>query len=473
LIHFTRYATPNTFHGFVPECIFTDDDDDDLTNGTPNYFEILEAFSMHGIGPGVFPNFVSSYEMIDVGDGDGYLEAGEQLRITPEILADDSFAWPNIEGLRAVLRLTGSETVTIVDSISIFATNIAPGDVSIGDAFLISALSDFTPHMAELCITYYAENSPLIVADTFEIYVGYPQLLLVDDDPDTISQIASYYIEALEELGVTYLYHRTLTRGRPTDMNDFPAMLWFTASDTFSVAITDSDTSVIAEFLDGGGHLILTGQNLTGQFAPSFLSSRFGAIHYSTGASVLVNSLNNPWLDFGGENLILIGAPGAGNQRPERLTSLTPISGEPIFEYSGGDVAAIASDNGTNKTAIFGFGIEGLGGTTFMHLPELLEKLFRWFDMQFVSIDDNIVLPSELSISVYPNPFNAVCRISTGKGVESIEIFNISGQLVDRLEPDPAGIISWNPSINVPGGVYLIQVQNPDRSVSTKAVLLR
>lgn len=473
LIHFTRYATPNTFHGFVPECIFTDDDDDDLTNGTPNYFEILESFSMHGIGPGVFPNFTSSYEMIDIGDGDGYLEGGEELRITPEIIADDSFSWPNIEGLRAVLRLTGSETVTIVDSTSSFATNIAPGDLSIGDDFAIQAPVGFIPHMAELYITYYADNSPFIVADTFEIYVGYPQLLLVDDDPDTFSQVASYYIEALEELGVTYLYHRTLTKGRPTDMNDFPAMLWFTGSDTFSRAISDSDTAAISEFFDGGGHVILTGQNMTGQFAPSFLSSRFGAIHYSTGASVLVNSLDNPWLDFEGENLILIGAPGAGNQRPERLTTLTPISAEPIFEYSGGDIAAVASNNGTNKTALFGFGLEGLGGTTYMHLPELLQKLFRWFDLQFVSIDEKVNIPENFTINVYPNPFNASCRIRTGKGAEVIEIFDITGRLVDRLQPDPAGITSWKPDDNIPGGIYLIRAHSAGRRVSAKAVLLR
>ncbi len=473
LIHFTRYATPNTFHGFVPECIFTDDIDDDLTNGTPNYFDILMAFHMHGIGPGVFPNFDAVYRMEDIGDGDSYLEEGEQLRITPEITADDSFAWPNIEGLRAVLRFVGPQTATIIDSTSTFAPNIPPGEASIGDAFIMEAPPSFIPHMAKLCVTYYADNSPLVVADTFDIYVGHPQLLLVDDDPDSFSQIAPFFREALERLGVTYVYHQTLTRGRPTSFEDYPAMLWFTGGDTLGNAISDNDTSAIAEFLDGGGHVILTGQKLTHQFAPGFLSSRFGANHLSTGASVILDGLSNPWLDFVDAQIALFGAPGAGNQRPERLTKLTPTSGEAIFQYSDGATSAVASFNGTNKTVLFGFGIEALGGIAFLHLSELLEEIFEWFGMQFISIEEPRKLPQRHSISVYPNPFNAVCRIETGLSIAEIEIYDLSGRLVDKIDSSKDGITHWRPADSLPSGVYYIRVSSGSNNTTTKAVLLR
>lgn len=474
IIHFTRYATPNTFHGFVPECIFTDDNDDDLTNGTPHFFEILQSFHLHGIGPGIFPNFVSSYEMIDIGDGDGYLEEGESYRITPQIAADDSFSWPEIEGLRAVLRLSSDELAIVLDSTSTFATNITPGESDIGDPFEIQAPIDNIPHMAEISITYYADNSPLIIADTFEIYVGHPQLLLVDDDPDAFSQIKQYFTNALEELGVTYLYHKTLTYGRPTEFEDFPAMLWFTGNDTDAVAIGADDTAAIGDFLSGGGDVILTGQRMTDQFPTGFLSNSFGAIHYSTGGTVLLTGNDTPWLTFADEQLILIGAPGACNQRPENLTSLTAIDGQTIFEYSDGSSAAIANYNGTNKTAIFGFGIEGLGGTMYMLLPELLAEIFDWFGVQFTSVDENAAkLPEKLDIALYPNPFNASCKIETNSKIVNIQIFDINGRHVDSIQPNLRGTTIWRPDESVASGIYYIRVRSENSSATAKAVLLR
>ncbi len=474
LIHFTRYATPNTFHGFVPECIFTDDNDDDLSNGTPHFFEILVSFHLHGIGPGIFPNFVSGYEMNDIGDGDGYLENGEQMEIVPYIAADDSFSWPSIEGLRATLRFTHDEIAMIIDSTSTFDADIEPGDTDIGDPFLIEAPIDNLPHMAEISITYYADNSPLIIADTFEIYVGHPQLLLVDDDPDSFSQVNEYYRSVIEELGVTYLYHKTLTRGRPMEFDDFPAMLWFTGNDTDGVAIDEEDTASISEFLSAGGHVILTGQQMTHQFPPSFLSNHFGAIHYLTGATVLLSGRDTPWLSFGDDQLILIGAPGACNQRPGRITSLTEIDGETIFEYSSGSSAAVASFNGMNKTVLFGFGIEGIGGTAYMHLPELLTEIFEWFGLQFTSVDEiPTKLPNKLDIAVYPNPFNASCRIEMSGIVDKIEIFDVNGLLVESLDPNNGGFVLWHPEGKFPSGVYYIRVTGDNERRTVKAVLLR
>ncbi|MFP4459727.1 MAG: FlgD immunoglobulin-like domain containing protein [Candidatus Zixiibacteriota bacterium] len=50
LIHFARFAYPNTFDDFAWEVLIMDDDDGDLSNGTPHIMEIFNAFSRHGIG---------------------------------------------------------------------------------------------------------------------------------------------------------------------------------------------------------------------------------------------------------------------------------------------------------------------------------------------------------------------------------------------------------------------------------------
>ncbi len=50
LIHFAKYGAPEEFEAFLDEVLIVDDDDGNLLNGTPHFFEIFTAFQNHGIG---------------------------------------------------------------------------------------------------------------------------------------------------------------------------------------------------------------------------------------------------------------------------------------------------------------------------------------------------------------------------------------------------------------------------------------
>ncbi len=85
--------------------------------------------------------------------------------------------------------------------------------------------------------------------------------------------------------------------------------------------------------------------------------------------------------------------------------------------------------------------------------------------------------PSDFSMAAYPNPFNSAVRIEVGNGdlsVESVEIFDLSGRLVDIVEKTKAvGIPSdkgeglsrdgigsefiWTPTSQINSGVYLVR----------------
>ncbi len=60
LWHFARYGLAENFFDYYYDVIETDDDDGDLSNGTPHYDEIVEAFGAHGIGPGLYINVAHS-----------------------------------------------------------------------------------------------------------------------------------------------------------------------------------------------------------------------------------------------------------------------------------------------------------------------------------------------------------------------------------------------------------------------------
>ena len=54
LFHYARYGKADNFFDYYADVLETDDDDGNLANGTPHYFQIAEAFGKHGIGPGLY-----------------------------------------------------------------------------------------------------------------------------------------------------------------------------------------------------------------------------------------------------------------------------------------------------------------------------------------------------------------------------------------------------------------------------------
>jgi hypothetical protein len=95
-----------------------------------------------------------------------------------------------------------------------------------------------------------------------------------------------------------------------------------------------------------------------------------------------------------------------------------------------------------------------------------------------LKVETDIPLNYELS-EAFPNPFNAVTRISFSLPVTnrvSVQIFDLSGRLIETLVNDiqPAGqhSITWE-SRNASSGVYLVRVETSDFKDTRKVVLLR
>lgn len=90
---------------------------------------------------------------------------------------------------------------------------------------------------------------------------------------------------------------------------------------------------------------------------------------------------------------------------------------------------------------------------------------------------DNLI-PSAFSLSAYPNPFNSQTVIELGgdpKSINSLSIYNISGQLVRTLSP--YNKIIWdghdNSGNTLTSGIYFVKAAGPDRYQTLKITLLR
>ncbi len=91
------------------------------------------------------------------------------------------------------------------------------------------------------------------------------------------------------------------------------------------------------------------------------------------------------------------------------------------------------------------------------------------------NIWEEITLPDRSGFRVHPNPFNATCRIEIPPESGEIGIFDISGRLVDVIDPDEDEIYWDGRSRNgrdCPSGTYYIKPLNGGIP-ATKAVMLK
>jgi len=81
--------------------------------------------------------------------------------------------------------------------------------------------------------------------------------------------------------------------------------------------------------------------------------------------------------------------------------------------------------------------------------------------------------PAEVALGVYPNPFNAACKIILGAKPQDIAIYDVTGRVVKRYK-GVCGEIIWRgdnqTKIKMPNGIYLITSQQAN---SMKVILLR
>ena len=77
LFHFSRYALPESFDDVLVDILGYDDDDGDLTNGTPHFAAIIDAFRPHGIGD--YSVRIEAEDLPDVELPDPTLEARARI----------------------------------------------------------------------------------------------------------------------------------------------------------------------------------------------------------------------------------------------------------------------------------------------------------------------------------------------------------------------------------------------------------
>ncbi|MFQ5907053.1 MAG: hypothetical protein ACE5JA_10860, partial [bacterium] len=254
-----------------------------------------------------------------------------------------------------------------------------------------------------------------------DIRLGPATLLIMDDDEG--KNYEGYYTTSLETLGVSYIHWDVFRQGTfPISLMSLfgsPIIIWFTG-DAFTSTLTPDDQDSLILFLDGGGKLFLTGQNIgqdigDSSFYSDYLHSVF--VLPTTNDHTVDGVPGDPVGD--GLKVLTAGSPGAGNQISQDVIS--PDSGaESVLLYSPLDCAGIKYDSGVYRVVCFGFGFEGIASRPHQGYENnwyVMWRVLHWLDPTIVGAKEDIsfsrVTPEgHSSLDISPNPFRRKAAVT-------------------------------------------------------------
>ncbi|MCF7809530.1 T9SS type A sorting domain-containing protein [bacterium] len=486
LFHFARYHYARDFSSYFQDILLTDDDDGDLTNGSPNYQILYEEFTRHGIGPGDPVHFVLREVVIEdeaEGNGNGLWEQGETIIIDAEVFRSADLIPTYNQRVRIMIE-------TDYEGIEFVQNEVDLGQINVGEwastpePLLFRINEDAETGFASIFLTVYADRREQELYDTLRIPIGAPPLLIYRDGSQG-KDYSSYYCEALDMMDIVYTQYNTAMEDQPLadQLALFDAIIWFTGDDREGI-LTESDREALASYLDGGGNLILSGQSLgdvdgTEEFFADYLGCR------NVTDSLHQREVRGADDDPVGRGMrLLLSGQSAGNQeRPGAVEAIEPAV--EAFYYPREDGlpgAGVRYDNPESgaRSVYLAFGLEGihqLERTPFR--AETITAMLEWFGTIETSVKGQILLPQDFSVGTpYPNPFNETVylpfRLARTAQINAT-VFDLSGRIViseSGLFGAGENIIPLN-AHNWSTGAYYISFSAGDAKELQRIVLVK
>ena len=418
------------------------------------------------------------------GDGDGRPEAGETDSLV--VTYTNEPLWQDASSVSLTL-LCGDPGISITDGVSDLGP-VAAGDSAsnISNPFVFTVAMGFEPRKVDFEIRIDATPASYDTVDTITMMVGHPSVLLVDDDGGGVYE--RFYQESLDEINVVYDDWDVSTMGNTgSALNNYCLVVWFTG-DMGESTLTADDRSYLESYLDGGGLLFLTGQNIGQEIgSTSFYSDYLHASFVQAATNVFFLD-GVPGDEIGdGLRLLTMGSPGAGNQVSQDI--IAPLAGaDSIIMYLPGDCAAIKYDSGTYKVVYFGFGFEGIASRPAQGFDNnwfILRRVIKWLGCPEVGIQEGFdVHPAAPVTRLFqntPNPFSTTTTIRFILGDDaprervSLAVYDAAGRLMESLiegTVESRFSASFDAS-SLPSGVYFYRLEAGSVNLSRKMIVVK
>ncbi|MCH8012646.1 MAG: S8 family serine peptidase [Candidatus Marinimicrobia bacterium] len=315
------------------------------------------------------------------GNGDGVLDVGEQVHFS---VTSRNYSLGGADSYYVTLT-TEDPDLTIINGISV--TYSFPSDTihTIENEMNFSISGSAEPHMAKVALTLFVDGE-MQDTDTLSIIVGKMPILIVKDDNESCcgdTEASGFYTGILDEEGLIcgVWDHASLRSPGPAALKSFPIVIWFTEWDFPS--LDSLDIVALKEYLDSGGNLYISGQDLGWDinenpgfsfhqnFYADYLHAQWGGDHAGTMEVIGIN--NDP---IGDKLSFPVYQPGIGgsSQYPDWFTP--DGTAHLVFQYDNGLGMGLRYE-GDYRLVYTGVGLEAFGSDNNSVPPEDINDVQR------------------------------------------------------------------------------------------------
>ena len=447
---------------------------DDIDDLNPGYRGLLgtgriNAYRSLALGP---RPILSAAQLTFSNDdnGDGKPDRGE----TAEVSFTFSNERGNLPAENLVARLATDDPSVVILRNEANLPDIDPGEVlDNSDApFLVEFTQDSFPHTSSLTVTVISGGRINAVVKQFEIIIGHPDILVIDDDDGMKSE--SYYLQTLGQMNCGWVKQDVARNGSPDPetMVDYSMVIWLTGE--ARVPLDGNDRTAIEEAAAGGANILLTGKRIGDDPENrNLLRSCFGAVHAADSVyAFMVNGLSGGVIYSAEDSMFLFGYGGApwGRSSPSAMTVAGDADSLLIYRDRY-DVTGLAGvyredEESSARLVYVGFGFECISDVM-LSRSAALSRLYDWFRRESsVPAEEPSAVDLFRLAPAFPNPFNSATCITfaiPGPAPVSISLFDPNGRLLRNLVQEsifPAGEHSISlPAGQLGSGTYFLRVK--------------
>ncbi len=429
------------------------------------------------------------------GNGNRLLDPGETVNINCIIRNE----WGDALNAEAELRSNNS-AISITKNKSHYGTVYGISHLdssqhgSLDEGFTININASALPQTILFTITI-TSDAGYSVELPFELTIS-AKLLFVDDD-DGLNNVEQYYFNALKHLGVTFdTWNRNSQGELPFDyLQKYKVVVW--ACEWAFPSLDISDRNILTAYLNSGGGLFLSGQDIGWDLADSsgsefLLSNGASKIFYEKylkAKYISDDAKNNNLTGVSGnsisENMTIVRNQPGRSSSEQFPDVIDPINGSNYcFIYNGGDFVGkngAISYSKEFKVVYFGFGgFESISDSVKRNI--VMERVIKFLSPEITMLNVSSELshqtPTSFSLEQnYPNPFNPVTKIRysiSQPAFVTLKVYDMLGKeiqtLIQSYQDRGEYRIPFNAS-DYASGVYYYRL-SASQFVDTKKMIL-
>ena len=328
--------------------------------------------------------FIWSGEFSDsaFGNDNGIAEDGESITFT-FVLEN---LWLGATNVTGAMTSDNNDIVFDVPSVNIGAV---PGEGGNGDNFadpiVFTIPVGFVPCIDSFYLELSSDNPYGGETFGFELHIGAPEILVVDDDNGASWESA--ITSQLYARRIPFNLHDKSVSGSPTgsQLSAYATVMWLTGNDRADILSAD-DVSAMQTFLDNGGNLFLNGQTIVHELDTddqAFLNNYLHAAFDSDLLYPLMFGVDDSPIGDG----IKIRYNTTTNQTNPQV--MYPTGGALAeFIIPSGEATAVSYE-GAYKVVLFSFGFEAIANqfATYATQATVFGRILDFFSVDTASIN--------------------------------------------------------------------------------------